>query len=191
LSAAEKIAEDFSLPSLARAALKDAGGDTDAATASLVERCMTDAVLLRAIIHSAVSTAANYMVEHSMRNERASIYRASRRDEEVVTPIRPSNAPQALLARAAAENAAKRMLDMPLANGAKLGEAERDAVLYQASIHAGPVKSHAARARFYTIIAQGLTEGKKVKEVFTEKRLRDLHASAEKSVEQFLAAAEV
>ena len=124
MSAAEKIAEDFSLPSLARAALKDAGGDTDAATASLVERCMTDAVLLRAIIHSAVSTAANYMVEHSMRNERASIYRASRRDEEVVTPIRPSNASQALLARAAAENAVKRMLDMPLANGAKLGEAE-------------------------------------------------------------------
>lgn len=193
MSAAEKIlpTDEFTLPSMARAALKEAGGNTEAATAALVQRCMTDAGVLRAIISDAVSTAANYYVEYTMRNERASIYRASRREEDVVTPIRPSNAPAAAIAKAAAENAVKRMLDMPLANGAKLGEAERDAVLYQAHIHASPVKAHAARARFFTSIAQGLIEGKRVKDVFSEKRLRDLHASAEKSVEDFLAAAEV
>lgn len=187
MSAAEKIlpSEDpIRLSALAKEHLTAAGGDTKKALASLLALLKQNPAVLRAVAEEALKLAAGYSVEHAMRSERQSILTLVRRDMR-------DNSAAHNLARAAARNEVKRLLDYPLANGLRLADAMREDVLYQAQIHAGPVRAHAANVRWLTAIAQGLKEGARVSDAFTEERLRDLRESADQSVADFFAGTEI
>ncbi len=150
------------LPDMARDALNRNGGSVNAAVADLVALLQQDVATLRAVIHDAVTDAVTYRVQHEIRNRRSAIVAQQSRPE-------PRGQVVALAAGITAS-----LLDMPLAGGTKLRDADRDAVLDQSRRYEAISSDTGRKARWLALIGQSVPPGRKVGEIITERRAADL-----------------
>jgi hypothetical protein len=78
-----------------------------------------------------------------------------------------------------AEQALKKWYDLPLPGGKKLGDAMKDEVKAAADYHLDLGRTHNSRGKFLSALAGSIPEGKKVRDVITEKKIEEIASSAE------------
>jgi|HigsolmetaAR206D_1030411.scaffolds.fasta_scaffold08616_2 hypothetical protein len=152
-----------SLPTLAREALKDAGGDVAVAVEALIRTLTSDPAMLRSVVTEAVRTAVEVHVAASMRHDRKTITQS----------VRTGATRQSI--EALASGMAVAMLNFPLANGLRLRDATLDDVTKQADRYEAFAADNSHKARWLRRIAAELPSGAKVGEVMTEERVRALY----------------
>ncbi len=153
---------DVRLPDLAREALNRNKGGVAAAVADLVTSLQRDATMLRAVIQGAVNDAVTYRVQHEIRDRRSTIIAQHARQEQRGTVV------------ALAAGITASLLDMPLAGGMKLRDADRDAVLDQSRRYEAISSDTGRKARWLALIGQSVPAGRTVGDVVTEERAADL-----------------
>lgn len=159
-------ADTPSLAELARQALADAGGDVAKATAALSNALIADRDLLRGIVRAAIKSAVQTHVQGAMRQERQAIVRASR------------IGPDASLRMA--RFVARSLLDMPLAGGLKLRDANKKQVLEQAEIYRRQGSDMLRKSKWLRAVAKALPDGKTVGEGLSAAKVQQLFEEAQK-----------
>ena len=152
------------LSTLAREALRASDGDVSFAIDSLTARLMSDPKTLRAILATVVRDAVGDHIGHAHRNNRASII-------QVATSRRAS-----VFALAGGITAA--LLDMPLAGGLRLRNADRHAVVAQAERYETFSRDTGHKARWLRSIAPLVPAGSVVGDVLDETRVLSLWQEA-------------
>lgn len=160
--------EEITLGGLARETLTKADGDTEKATDLLTKRLLKDRPLLRSIIHGAIRDAVVYRTNMAMRGDRYRIVHA--------VPASPPPGREAV--EALASGIRNALLDMPLAGGLRLRDANREQVSEQANRYAALAKDTGHKARWLTLIAQSVPDGKLVGDVMNDERAAELFREA-------------
>lgn len=155
-----------SLASLARQALADADGKVDVASAALSRTLLADKALLRSVIEAAVRDAVAGHVRGAMRHDRQAIVRASR------IGLDASDRMASFVARS--------LLDLPLAGGLKLRDANKKQVLEQAEIYMRQGADMLAKGKWLRAVAKALPAGKTVGDGLSEAKVAQLFEEARK-----------
>lgn len=153
---------------LARQALIDHKNDTTKATDALTRRLLKEKALLRSVINRVVHDAVEVHVENSMRASRHAILRGSLYDAQRMREG----------AEALARGVARSLLDFPLANGLKLGDATHEQVMEQAHRYASISADTGHKARWLVLIGESVPEGRRVREVVSDGRAMELWQEA-------------
>lgn len=162
-------AHELTLGELAREALAGVDGDTEKATDILTKRLMKDRPLLRSVIHGAIRDAVSYRTELAMRENRRRILHA-------VSSPPPAPGRDSVISLAAGIR--ESLLDMPLAGGLRLRDATREQVSDQANRYAALAKDTGHKARWLSLIAQSVPDGKVVGDVMNDERAAELFREA-------------
>lgn len=140
---------------LARHVLRDHDNDTTKATDALTRRLLKDKALLRSVINRVVRDAVQVHVEAGMRSFRHAIVRGSLYDAQRMREG----------AEALARGVARSLLDFPLANGLKLGDATHEEVMEQAQRYASISADTGRKSRWLVLVGQSVPEGRRVRDV--------------------------
>lgn len=157
----------------ARAAFAKASGDVAAATRLMEQVVRANRALRDELTEPLIAGACYGAVRTQCRAVRRQIWSPPRRE----------------IARTHADGArrilrhAETLLAFPLLGGRHLGEAQREEVAAAAEFYATQAGDMATKARWLQLIAQSLPKGRKVADVLTEERLRELREAAMLAVE--------
>lgn len=108
--------------------------------------------------------AARALIEEAKRSRRGDLVRAPRSSAPALGD------PGEKLQR----HAAQCLMDYPMADGSRLGDADRAKLGKQISLHFSAAVSHEAKATWFQDILHGLSPKSTVRHCFSEKMLRDL-----------------
>lgn len=196
--ASDKDKVSISLYALAKEELDRYSGDRDAARKNLSMRLRNDPDLMSLVVDQIMDIAVSRSIRVAVSDQRRAIIRSNFSAKPDAGPValdayRPAQAPapsnfsQAKIAMAAARNAVDRLMDFPLMNGTRLGDANKDLVKDQAMKFLRPVREHVASHTFLKLIADEMKDGKTVRQQFDENDLREFRAKAEKKADTVVA----
>jgi hypothetical protein len=153
------------LGSLARDALADCDGQTEAATQKLTERLLSDGPLLRMVIEEAVHNAVSTRVQASVRGQRQAL---------MGLIANPPKLDGATLTAVLSRN----LLDFPLARGLRLGDATKADVLAQVNLYDAQASDMARKARWLIAVAKATPPHKTVGAVLSADNLERMFEKA-------------
>lgn len=158
----------------AKAALANANGDARLATQKLEEAVRKDRVLRDQLLEPLISNACYDAIRAQCGRERRAVWKAP---VEKLVPKRGGPTGTVRVVQLAAGT----LLMFPLPGGKHLGDATREDIAKAASAYASQSEDMAVKARWLQLVLQSLPEGKKVGEVLTDKRLRELQKEASRA----------
>lgn len=181
MTATAKKEEAVTVAEAARDAMNSAGGDVVKASRILEQRVRKDQKLRDELTEPLISKACYDAVRAHSIKERRQVW-----STPAVAHVRPENqpvAPNSNLTQSGRVVALAKgtMLMFPLPGGKPLGEAGRDDLVKAESFYASQSADMSAKARWLQLVMQSLPAGKKVGDVMTDKRLRELQAEALKN----------
>lgn len=160
------------LSEVAREAMTACNGDPKEAAKSMREIVMSDPALSRAMLDTVVDAGCWRYVRNIMQNQRTSAWNWSAGAKK--DPVSSDNG-LALLATANVMS----LLDYPMSDGTRLGEASKELLLHDAQMLESHIKTMAHRARWFNAIAGKLPKNKIVQQVFTNDALERLRTETE------------
>lgn len=158
-----------SIGSLARDCLRACKGNIVSAAAEMLGRLRDDETLMLACMEELIAEAARVEIEAAHRHTRAAILSGIGKPPRVDGDVK-------LNAIAATFS----LFDYPLAGGLKLGDATRDEIEAQATIHRAAAIDHGHKARWFQAIAAECPAGKPVRAAINAARLEKLFEQARK-----------
>lgn len=159
-----------SISEIARKALGDAGGDVTNAAKMFEEAVRQSRTLRDQLTEPLISEACRAAVRGEVRQERRTVW----------TPP-PAQKPDAKVqADRVVHLAAGTLAMFPLPGGKRLGEATREEIATAADFYGRQAADMGAKARWLRLIAQSVPDGKRVGDVLTDKRLRELQEEAQR-----------
>ena len=168
MSASATPKEGDPVAEAARAAFASADGDVREATRRLEEAVRANRRLRDELTEPLIAEACYAAVRRQCRSARQSVWRTSRRE---LTRRHVDGARRVL-------RHAETLLAFPLLGGRHLGEAQREEITAAAEFYAAQAGDMAIKARWLQLVAQSLPKGRKVADVLTEERLRELREAA-------------
>ena len=122
------------------------------------------------------------MLDHAIRMAAETALSAARHAaRSVIVAATPAASAPKVFSREFSESvqiAVGRYYNFPLMDGTLLADATKDKLLRDSSRYAAQAAGCVRNARFLQLIADGLTDGRTVREVFTEERLGELMREA-------------
>lgn len=165
----------------AKRALDDASGDVREATAMLESAVRQSRQLRDHITEPLISGACYDAIRAQIHVRRRAIWN----DPKVVDPIASEAGANVVPlakrgpdAERVVKLAAGTLLMFPLPGGKQLGEATRAEISAAADFYGGQAADMTTKARWLRLVAQSVPDGKRVADVLTDKRLRELQAEA-------------
>lgn len=155
----------------ARKALTKANGDVRKATDILEHAVRSDRKLRDLLTDPLISSACYDAVRRVCHAERRAVWKAP-----IEKLVKGRLTGSARVVKLAAGN----LLMFSLPDGLKLGEATREDITEAANFYSKQAGDMAHKSRWLQLIAQSLPAGKKVREVLTDRRLRELQQEAKR-----------
>lgn len=171
MSAARKLKERDVIAEAAKAAYDSAGGDLKAAVVALEARVRKERSLYDALTDPLIAQACYDAVRKACHTDRQSVWK-----EPGTKIVKGKTQNSARIVHLAAGN----LLMFPLPGGKKLGEATRSEISSAANFYEKQSGDMAVKARWLRLVAQSLPSGQTVKDVLTDKRLRELQTEAKR-----------
>ncbi|HEX2554249.1 MAG TPA: hypothetical protein VHL98_11135 [Microvirga sp.] len=168
MAAAEKREKD-PVAEAARLAWQDSEGNVKVATAMLEEAVRRSRSLRDALTEPFIAQACYDAIRGQVRTERKTVWS-------------PPPAKRVADAAAGAERvvqlASGTLLMFPLPGGKRLGEATREDITEAAEFYSRQAGDMAVKARWLQLIGQSVPPNRKVQEILTDERLRELQEAA-------------
>lgn len=167
MSAAVKTSTRDLVAEAAKQAFDQAGGDVRAATAAFERSVRSSRSLRDALTEPLISQACYDAIRRQCQGARKAVWNPPARTEKF-TPSKVSGAFRVT------QLAVGTLLMFPLPGGKKLGEATREEISAAADFYAAQSDDMATKARWLRLVAQSMPGVKKVGDVLTDDRLREL-----------------
>lgn len=164
MTAVAKTEEKPTLRTIARGALIKCGGDANRATKAVVMMLKRDKALLQSIVSEAIQIAAYEATQGAVRHLRQSTILSASEGRARVSAL--------------AGGISSSMLDFPLANGLRLGDATADQVFAQVHRYEEAGADMMRKARWLRLIAQSIPPGKTVGAIISDARANELWKEA-------------
>jgi hypothetical protein len=171
MSAAAKTSTRDLVAEAAKRAYDEAKGDVRAAVAAMEHAVRSNRALRDALTEPLIANACYTAVSAQCRGARRAVWTPPVRTEKF-TPSKVSGAFRVT------QLAVGTLLMFPLPGGKKLGEATREEISAAADFYAAQSDDMATKARWLRLVAQSMPNTKKVGDVMTDDRLRELQEVA-------------
>lgn len=171
MTAQAKIRDTDFVAEAARRALDDAKGDTREATRMLEEAVRQSRKLRDLLTEPLIGNACYDAVRGQVRADRRASWNAPA-PTATVTPAKVDTSSRVV------HLATGTLLMFPLPGGKRLGEATREEIGTAAAFYEGQSNDMAHKARWLRLVGQHLKGEKKVSDVLTDARLRELQQEA-------------
>lgn len=158
----------------AKAALDDAKGDLSGAAKMMEQAVRASSSLRTAVTDPLIAQACYDAVRRQIKWARREAWTGTKHRGSQSTP-EVIQAQQSRVVHLAAGTLAM----FPLPGGKRLGEATREEIVAAADFYGRQASDMGAKARWLRLIGQSLPDGKRVSDVLTDKRLRELQAEAQ------------
>jgi len=156
----------------AKAALDASDGDVRSATIVLERAVRNDRMLRDALTEPLIASACYDAIRNACQTERRKIWEPSK---EKLVKTRVTGAHRVV------QLAAGNLLTFPLPGGKKLREATRADISKAADFYASQSDDMAVKARWLRLVLQSVPDGKKVGDVLSDERLRELQREASRN----------
>lgn len=160
----------ITIADVARKALEDAGGNVDKATEMFEAAVRQSRALRDQLTEPLIAEACRAAVRKEVREERRTVW--------VVPTAKPAQVDVKAQADRVVQLAAGTLAMFPLPGGKRLGEATREEISTAAEFYGRQAADMGAKARWLRLIAQSVPDGKKVGDVLSDARLRELQQEA-------------
>lgn len=176
-AAASKVTGRDAVAEAAREALDAARGDVRRAAVLFEARVRADRSLRDALTDPLIATACYTAVTAQVRRRRQSVWKAPAVPTRSPAPA-PAQPRTSDGAFRVAQLAAGTLLMFPLPGGKRLGEATREEISEAACFYEAQSADMAHKARWLRLVAQSLPTSRRVGDVLTDARLRELQEAA-------------
>lgn len=175
--ATARVNSRVTIADVARKALGDANGNIDEA-ARMFEAAIRQSRSLRdQLTEPLIADACRVAVRKEVKDVRREVWTGSQ------SRAAGQSKPDAIKAQAGrvVQLAAGTLAMFPLPGGKRLGEASREEISTAAEFYGRQAADMGAKARWLRLIAQSVPDGKKVSDVLSDARLRELQAEASRA----------
>lgn len=171
--AAARKQSAITISDVARKALDDANGNVDEA-AKMFEVAVRQSMALRdQLTEPLIAEACRAAVRKEVREERRTVW--------VVPTAKPAQVDVKAQADRVVQLAAGTLAMFPLPGGQRLGEATREEISTAAEFYGRQAADMGVKARWLRLIAQSVPDGRKVGDVLSDARLRELQMEASRA----------
>lgn len=148
--------------------LEQSNGDPKKASQLMRERLDSSDNLRDAVTRPLIDGAIWTLITKAMRQTRSNYFKQTNNERQGLAVVRTGGT------KGIEAVSARNWYDYPLAGGLKLGDATKNDVNEQITIHLREVETNRQRAEFFKRIVDRIPDGKKVREVLTNDQIQEM-----------------